>query len=197
MDGSAAPFVEILRKVGTRNLPAPKSVLKLLKPIRVEKGDAFIEATPSPADGLSSEIDVIVDYDEPAIGRQMTTLSGYGHDFEADHAHARTFCALKDVEAMRAAGLALGGSLDNAIVVADGEILNEDGLRADDEFVRHKALDLLGDLYLLGAPLAASIKAHKPGHELNTRFAAAVLEQEAAIRVAFPIAAARAAKAHA
>ena len=187
MDGSAAPFVRLIESFGVRPLPAARQVWRLTKPVRVEKDDAYIDAVPLASnEGLSPIMDVTVEYADPLIGRQRLTLEGEGFDYAGSIAAARTFCYLKDVETMRAQGLALGGSLENAIVVSDGEILNKDGLRYDSEFVRHKALDLLGDLFLLGAPLAARIVAFKPGHDLNTRFARAVLDLGAVERVTVP-----------
>ncbi|MEM9989510.1 MAG: UDP-3-O-acyl-N-acetylglucosamine deacetylase, partial [Pseudomonadota bacterium] len=123
--------------------------------------------------------DVTVSFDDAAIGEQRLILSNPA-DYRSMISGARTFCYLKDVEAMRAKGLALGGSFENAVVVDDGTILNKEGLRADNEFVAHKTLDLIGDLYLLGAPLAAKITAYKPGHEINTQFAQAVIPRGAA-----------------
>ncbi|WOI52542.1 UDP-3-O-acyl-N-acetylglucosamine deacetylase [Parvularcula sp. LCG005] len=181
MDGSAEPFVAMIDSVGLRPLATSRVVWRLNAPVIVEKGDSVIEAVPLGLDEPSTtEIDVTVAFNDPAIGRQHLRIDGHAADFRSAIAAARTFCDLKDVEMMRAQGLALGGSLDNAIVVSDGQVLNEGGLRFDGEFVRHKALDLIGDLYLLGAPLAARIKAVKPGHDLNTRFARAVIEQGAA-----------------
>lgn len=183
MDGSSEPFVAMIEKVGRRDLPAPRTALRLTKKVRIEKGDSYIEAEPLSADDDSTLIDVTVDFADPAIGRQSVLIDGKAGDYRAAIAAARTFCDLRDVEYMRSKGLALGGSLDNAIVVSEGTILNKEGLRFEGEFVRHKALDLIGDLFLLGAPLLARITAYKPGHELNTSFAKAVLDQGAVDRV--------------
>ncbi len=181
MDGSAEPFVKMIDQVGLRALAEPRQALRITRPMRVSRGDSFIQALPlAPHDGRQAcDIDVTVIYDDPAIGEQTLSLSSDVGDYRAAIAGARTFCYLQDVEAMRAQGLALGGSLDNAIVVSDGAVLNEGGLRFDTEFVRHKALDLVGDLYLLGRPLVGRLIAHKPGHGLNTEFAQTLLNAEA------------------
>ncbi len=179
MDGSSAPFVDAIERVGRRALPASRRLLRLTKPLRVEKGDSYIEAVPlaDDDDRLGGDFDITVEYADAAIGTQRLRFHAADGNYGSAIAAARTFCDLKDVEAMRAQGLALGGSLDNAIVVSDGEILNEEGLRLDGEFVRHKALDLIGDFYLLGAPLLAKVTAHKPGHALNTLWARTAVEQ--------------------
>lgn len=180
MDGSSAPFVEMIREVGLRDLPAPQMGLRLTKPVRVEIGDSVLEARPlADNEPLAMMLDVSVDYDDPAIGRQRLQMDAAHGQFCDDLAEARTFCYLRDVEMMRERGLALGGSMDNAIVVSDGKVLNEGGLRGDLEFVRHKVLDMVGDLYLLGLPLMAKITANRPGHEINTKFALEVLKLNA------------------
>lgn len=184
MDGSADPFIDLLDQSGVRDVSIPRTAMRLTKPLRIEKGDAYIEAVPLDDDAEHAEIDVTIEFDDASIGRQTVELEATESMLRSGLAGARTFCNLRDVEYMRSQGLALGGSMDNAIVVSDGEILNEGGLRIDSEFVRHKALDMIGDLYLLGAPLIAKITAFKPGHDLNTRFAKAVLDQGAATRVA-------------
>lgn len=184
MDGSAAPFVEKIDTVGLRASLEPRQGYAITRPFRVERGDSFIQALPIiPGMAQSCQIDVTVAFDDPAIGTQRMTISGAPGEYRTAIAAARTFCNLEDVEAMRAQGLALGGTLDNAIVISDGKVLNEEGLRFDSEFVRHKALDLIGDLYLLGAPLIGRFIAHKPGHGLNTEFAQALLTAGAAERV--------------
>lgn len=180
VDGSSAPFVELLQEVGLRELAADQPFLRLTKPVRVEIGDSVIDAQPLAEDDLPVlSIDATVEYDDPAIGRQQFELTSAYDEFIESLSMARTFCYLRDVEAMRAQGLALGGSYDNAIVVSKGEILNEGGLRIEREFVRHKMLDMVGDFYLLGAPLAAKITAFRPGHGINTAFASALLTQNA------------------
>lgn len=180
MDGSSAPFVDMIRAVGLRALPAPQSVFRLNRPVKVTIGDSMIAALPlAETETPSLHLDVTVEYDDPAIGRQRLVMETAHGQFCEDISAARTFCYLSDVEMMRSRGLALGGSMDNAIVVSDGEILNDGGLRLEQEFVRHKALDMIGDFYLLGAPLAARITAFRPGHEINTRFARELVETAA------------------
>lgn len=188
MDGSAAPFSRAIEQTGTRALPDDRLALRIDAPIRVELGDAWIEVAPLDAgEALGCPIDVTVDYPDRLIGRQQISLAGTRDAFVDEIAAARTFCYLADVEAMRAQGLAQGGSLENAIVVADGSILNEDGLRIEGEFVRHKTLDLIGDLHLLGRPLLARVTAYKPGHAINTKMAAAIAASATSL-VTVPIA---------
>lgn len=181
VDGSAAPFMDMIAEIGLRDLPAEQAVLRLEKPLQVTIGDSYITALPLDEDEAAGlHIDATVEYDDPAIGRQRLELANTYDRFEVELSRARTFCYLRDVEMMRAQGLALGGSYDNAIVVSEGRVLNDGGLRMEREFVRHKMLDMVGDFYLLGAPLAARVTAFRPGHGINTRFAAEVLEQGAA-----------------
>ncbi|ADM10137.1 UDP-3-0-acyl N-acetylglucosamine deacetylase [Parvularcula bermudensis HTCC2503] len=180
MDGSAAPFSQAIAQTGTRSLGAARDYWRLNRPLMVKKGGSLIAAMPlDPEETPRLALDVTVDYADAAIGRQSLSLDPAHGLFNDELANARTFCHFKDVEAMRAQGLALGGSLDNAIVVDNGSILNEGGVRRDREFVRHKALDLIGDLHLLGAPLAARLVAMKPGHDINTQFAKQVLDEGA------------------
>ena len=187
MDGSALPFLDLIERVGTRALPDARRAIKITAPIRATLGDAFAEVAPlAPGEAPGCALDVTVDYPDRLIGRQTLRLDGTADAFRRDVAAARTFCYLSDVEAMRAQGLALGGSLDNAIVVADGAVLNEEGLRFDGEFVRHKALDLIGDLHLLGRPLLGRVTAYKPGHTLNAKLAAAIAASPHARLVTLP-----------
>ena len=187
MDGSAKPFLDLIEAVGTRALPDARRAIEILAPIRATLGDAFAEVTPlAPGEAPGCPLDVTVDYADRLIGRQTLSLDGTADAFRRDVAAARTFCYLSDVEAMRAQGLALGGSLENAIVVADGTVLNEEGLRFDGEFVRHKALDLIGDLHLLGRPIIGRVTAYKPGHTLNAKLAAAIAASPNARLVTLP-----------
>jgi UDP-3-O-[3-hydroxymyristoyl] N-acetylglucosamine deacetylase len=164
MDGSALPFVELLQEAGTEGLGLECPPIELTSPIRIEDGSAWIEATPGPF-SLTYEID----FPDPAIGRQRFIFNG--HDYVHRIAPARTFGRLKDVEMMHAAGLALGGGLHNAVVVDHDRIINPEGLRFPDEFVRHKVLDILGDLWTLQAPLQSRISAFKANHSLHIRLA--------------------------
>ena len=189
MDGSSAPFTDAIGRIGTRALPDDRRALRIDAPVRVEIGDAYAEVAPlEDGEPLGCPMDVTVDYPDRLIGRQHLSLAGSRDAFAAEITAARTFCYLADVEAMRAAGLAQGGSLENAIVVADGAVLNEEGLRFDGEFVRHKALDLIGDLHLLGRPILGRLTAYKPGHALNTKLAAAIAASDATSLVTVPIA---------
>ncbi|WP_370336567.1 UDP-3-O-acyl-N-acetylglucosamine deacetylase [Parvularcula marina] len=181
LDGSAAPFIDLVESVGVRELTATGQVYRLREAVRVQIGDSIIEAEPlAEGEEATLMIDAVVEYDDPAIGRQELALENAYASFREELSAARTFCYLRDVEMMRAKGLALGGSMDNAIVVSEGKVLNEGGLRMEREFVRHKVLDLVGDLYLMGLPLAARITAIRPGHGINTAFARKVIESHAA-----------------
>lgn len=177
LDGSAAPFAEAMEAAGLTDLETKTQALHILEPIEIADEARLLRAEPADAPHLEIEID----FAEPAIGRQRASLSLDRGALRARLAPARTFCSLSDVEAMRSAGLALGGSMDNAIVVDGARILNPEGLviageAAPDMFVLHKALDLVGDLYLLGMPVVGAITAVRPGHDLNTRFARRIAE---------------------
>lgn len=165
-DGSAGPFVRRIRDVGTALLPAEKHVWMPRQPVRVEDGDKWIEI--EPAERLS--VDYTLSYDHPVIGTQRVLYEHQPRRYEVDISHARTFALLRDLEAMRTAGLALGGDLDNAVAVGDDRVMNPDGLRYPDEFARHKILDIVGDLALVGGPIVGRIRAYKSGHTLNRQF---------------------------
>ena len=165
MDGSAAPFVFLLQSAGIEEQHAPKRFIRVLRPIEVVEGDKWVRLTPH--DGF--RLNVEIDFDHPALRRHRQALS---MDFSTaaflkEISRARTFGFLKDLEISRARERALGGSLDNAIVLDEYRVLNEDGLRFRDEFVRHKILDALGDLYLLGCSLIGEFSGFKSGHRLN------------------------------
>ena len=177
MDGSAGTFVYLLRSAGLAEQDAPKQFLRVLKPIEVREGEGanLKWARLEPYDGFALQFSI--DFQHPAIN---ATANFAEIDFAKDSyvkeiARARTFGFASDVEAMRAAGLARGGSLDNAIVMDEFRVLNSDGLRYDDEFVKHKILDAIGDLYLIGHPLVARYVACKSGHGLNNQLARALL----------------------
>jgi UDP-3-O-[3-hydroxymyristoyl] N-acetylglucosamine deacetylase len=177
MDGSSEPFLRLIEEAGLRELNAERLALRIKEKIAVQDGDRWAYIVPATEDeDLTCEIDVLVDYDDPAIGKQRASFAVTPASFRDEVAAARTFCYLSDVEAMRARGLALGGSYDNAIVVNNGRIENEGGLRRENEFAYHKALDLFGDLYLLGRPLLGKVIAFKPGHDLNTQLAKAIAD---------------------
>lgn len=164
MDGSAAPFVFLIRAAGVYEQAEARSVYRLRRPIEIRDGNRVIRAEAS----RSLKVSYRVDYDHPAIGRQLIRAMPIQADrFERDVARARTFGFFRDVEALRAAGRALGASLDNTVVLDDCGVMNSEGLRCDDEFVRHKILDLIGDLALLGTPIQAHIKVERGGHALH------------------------------
>lgn len=169
LDGSAAPWVRLIHEAGLVDQPAPRRVIMLKRPLSVEDGPRRARLIPAPTLQLRAEIQ----FEHPAIGRQTLDLERAA--FEVEIAPARTFGFLHEVEAMRAAGLGLGGSLDNAVVFGPEGPLNPEGLRWPDEPVRHKLLDMMGDLALVGAPLCARFEAERPGHALSARLVHALL----------------------
>lgn len=176
MDGSAGPFVFLLQSAGVEEQPVPKKFIRVKKSICVEEGDKW--ARFDPLDGF--KVSFAIDFDHPMFKStaQTATIDVTTTTFVKEISRARTFGFMQDLEAMRDAGLARGGSLDNAIVLDSFRILNEDGLRYDDEFVRHKVLDAIGDLYLLGHPLIGAYSAHKSGHALNNRILRSLVDAE-------------------
>jgi UDP-3-O-[3-hydroxymyristoyl] N-acetylglucosamine deacetylase len=160
MDGSAAPFVELIRHAGTLAQDQPRRAIKVLKAIEVSCGGARAALLPDHGFSMSFEID----YDNPVIGFQDMAVSFDDGTFEAELSRARSFGLLDDVERLHAAGLARGGSLDNAVVIAGDRVLNAGGLRFADEFVRHKLLDAFGDLYLAGGPIIGHFRGSRSGH---------------------------------
>ncbi len=179
MDGSAGPFAYLVQTAGVRVQEAPKSFVVVKKAVSVRDGDK--EASLSPCDCF--RMDVAIDFHHPLVSRQRLEMDFSGRAFVREVSRARTFGFLRDVEKLKAAGLARGGSLDNAIVVDDFSILNADGLRFPDEFVRHKALDAMGDLALFGHPVIGSLKAVKSGHALHLRLVQQVLADPSAYAV--------------
>jgi UDP-3-O-[3-hydroxymyristoyl] N-acetylglucosamine deacetylase len=175
VDGSAAPFVEAIQVNGIVAQAAPRRVLNLSRPVAVRHGERTVLALPS----SDLRISYAIDFAHPAIGYQAVTLRMDERVFAASIAPARTFCLLRDVNAMRDSGLARGGSLDNALVVGDDGILNGE-LRFRDEFVRHKVLDLIGDLALAGAPLRAHVIVFKGGHRMHAALVQKIAERQAA-----------------
>ena len=175
MDGSAAPFVLLLQSAGIEELAAPKRFIRVLQPVEVSEGDKW--ARFEPYDGF--RINLEIDFDHPMLKkhRQQARLDFSTSAFLKEISRARTFGFLRDVEYLRANDLALGGSLDNAIVMDEYRVLNEDGLRFQDEFVRHKVLDAVGDLYLLGSCPIGEFTGFKSGHRLNNLLLRALLEQ--------------------
>ena len=178
MDGSAGPFVFLLQSAGIEEQNAAKRFIRILKTIEIRHGDKWVRL--EPYNGF--KIDLGIEFNHPVFERSRQTVS---FDFSStsyirEVSRARTFGFMQDVEAMRAQGLAMGGSLDNAIVMDEYRILNSDGLRYDDEFVKHKALDAIGDLYLLGHPIIGAFSGFKSGHALNNQLLRALLEDSRA-----------------
>jgi UDP-3-O-[3-hydroxymyristoyl] N-acetylglucosamine deacetylase len=172
MDGSAAPFVYlIVNEAGVKKLTAPKKYLKVLRPISLSQGDKRIALYPSD----HFKVTYSISFDHPLIRHQSRTMKITDETFVEEIAPARTFGFLKEVEMLRQRGLALGGSLDNAVVLGETGALN--ALRFEDEFVRHKILDAIGDLSLVGYPVIGHLVAHRAGHALHTAFATKILEQ--------------------
>ena len=178
MDGSALPFVQELDRAGRRAQDAPRGYVEILQTIEVADGDKW--ARLSPADGF--EVAFEIDFDSAVIGRQRIDMAMDERVFRTELADCRTFGFLQDVEALRAIGLARGGSLDNVVVIDGDRILNPEGLRRPDEFVRHKALDAIGDLYVLGGPLLGRFEGVLAGHGLNNALVRALLARPQAWR---------------
>ncbi len=183
LDGSAAPFLFLIDCAGIVAQPALRARIEILHPIRVADGEAFVELLPE-ADMRAGGLDMAmsIDFDAPAIGRQALSLTLSGHSFRSELADARTFALAGDIARLHEAGLALGGSLENAIVVDGARVLNPAGLRMTDEFVRHKLLDAVGDLALAGAPIAGRFVAHRSGHALNNQLLRALFADATAWR---------------
>lgn len=179
MDGSAAPFVFLIECAGIVEQDAARRYLQICKEVTV--GDERRHITLRPADHFSLTCDIA--FDHRLIGQQSFVFDPRAVSFKRELSRARTFCFESDVEHMRAAGLALGGSLDNAIVIGPSRVLNEDGLRYEDEFVRHKALDCLGDLFLAGGPMLAEVHSVRAGHEMNQRLLRALFADPEAWRI--------------
>ncbi|WP_102108943.1 UDP-3-O-acyl-N-acetylglucosamine deacetylase [Oceaniglobus roseus] len=179
LDGSAAPFVARILARGLRRLDAPIRALQVLKPVEVRKDDAFARLSPSE----TLEIDFHIDFPDAAIGVQDKHLNMANGAFVHELCDSRTFCRRSDVEAMRAQGLALGGTLENAVVVDGAQILSPGGLRHEDEAVRHKMLDALGDLALAGAPLLARYSGFRAGHAMTNALLRKLFDTPGACRM--------------
>ncbi|GBQ31986.1 UDP-3-O-acyl-N-acetylglucosamine deacetylase [Gluconacetobacter azotocaptans] len=180
-DGSAADFVFLLDCAGHVEQTAPRTVIEILRPVRVADGDAFAELRPGREAGLS--MTMTIDFAASAIGAQTFAMRFDPQVFRRDIANCRTFTLRQEIEALHAAGLARGGSLDNAIVVDGDTVLNPCGLRRPDEFVRHKMIDAVGDLYLAGGVLTGVFAGHKSGHALNNRLLRTLFADRGAWRV--------------
>lgn len=176
MDGSAGPFVFLIQSAGVEEQNAPKRFIRIKRKLRVEDGDKW--AGFEPYEGF--KVTFTIDFEHPAFRKDVQTASidFSSTSFVKEVSRARTFGFMRDIEALRKRRLALGGSMDNAIVVDNYRVLNEDGLRCADEFVKHKILDAIGDLYLLGHSLIGSFTGHKSGHGLNNRLLMELLKQK-------------------
>jgi UDP-3-O-[3-hydroxymyristoyl] N-acetylglucosamine deacetylase len=182
LDGSSASFVFLLQSAGIALQDAPKRFVRVKKPVEVRRGEGAQQswARLEPYHGFRLTFEI--EFNHPAVdatGQQVSFDMGSGQ-YKHDIARARTFGFTKDVEMMRARGLSLGGSMDNAIVIDDSRVLNADGLRYDDEFVKHKILDAIGDLFVVGHPLLASYTAYKSGHAMNNQLLRALLADDTA-----------------
>jgi UDP-3-O-[3-hydroxymyristoyl] N-acetylglucosamine deacetylase len=178
MDGSAGPFVFLLQSAGIEEQNAAKKFIRILRPVEVKAGDKWVRF--EPYNGF--RLDLSIDFDHPVFdrSRQSVSVDFSTTSYIKEVSRARTFGFMQDVETMRSQGLALGGSLDNAIVMDEYRVLNNDGLRYEDEFVKHKVLDAIGDLYLLGHPLIGAFSGHKSGHALNNQLLRRLLENREA-----------------
>ena len=177
LDGSAAPFIFLIQSAGIEEQNAPKKFIRVTRPIEVRDGDKW--ARFEPYDGYRLTFSIV--FNHPAIDKsaQSATIDFAEQSYIREISRARTFGFMQEVEYLRENGLALGGGLENAIVLDEFRVLNQDGLRYGDEFVKHKILDAIGDLYLLGHPLLAAYSSHKGGHALNNQLARELLAQSA------------------
>ncbi|OCC06580.1 UDP-3-O-[3-hydroxymyristoyl] N-acetylglucosamine deacetylase [Labrys sp. WJW] len=181
MDGSSAPFIEAIDQVGIATLRARRRQIKVLKPVRVEMGRAWAELTPWDKSGNAGfRLDVEIDFETPLIGRQRRALDLTPDNFRRELSRARTFGFVKDVEQLWERGLALGSSLENSVALSEDRILNPEGLRYADEFVRHKMLDAVGDLALAGAPLIGQFRSYCGGHRVNYMMLQALFADDSA-----------------
>lgn len=180
LDGSAAPFVFLIDCAGTTPLGMAAPVLEVLRSVRVGDEDAYAALHPAPLPGFEASLSIA--FAAPAIGTQALSMRVTPASFRAGLAEARTFALAEEIAQLRAAGLAQGGSLENAVVVDGPMVLNPGGLRRADEFVRHKMLDVVGDLALAGAPLSARFVGHRSGHALNNRLLRALFADASAWR---------------
>jgi UDP-3-O-[3-hydroxymyristoyl] N-acetylglucosamine deacetylase len=178
MDGSAGPFVFLIQSAGVQEQNAPKKFIRMLKTVEVKDGDKW--ARFEPHSGFRMDFSIAFTHPVFQQASQRIQVDFANTSYVKEIARARTFGFMQDVESMRAQGLGLGGSLDNAVVMDEFRVLNSDGLRYEDEFVKHKVLDAMGDLYLLGHPVIGAFSAHKSGHALNNKLARALLADKPA-----------------
>lgn len=177
MDGSSRPYVEAINQAGLQSLPAPRCYIRVNKPVRVDMGASWGEFVPY----AGTRFEVEIDFESEAIGRQSFRGDLNADLFSRELSGARTFGFMKDVERLWAAGFALGSSLENSVVIGDdNRIINPEGLRYKDEFVRHKTLDAIGDLALAGAPILGSYRSYRGGHKLNSLVLKALLSDKSA-----------------
>jgi len=179
MDGSSKEFVDKIEEIGVQVQSKPRRAIRVLKEVIYQEGDKMTKLSPSAIPVYAGTIQ----YDNPTIGTQSYEMKLVNGNFKHDMADCRTFCLLQDVEMMRGAGLALGGSLDNAIVVDDTGVMNEEGTRCQDEFIRHKLLDAIGDMSLCGGLLIGRYESHKGGHEMNNKALRALFADDSAWEV--------------
>lgn len=178
MDGSAQPFIYLFGSTGIKELSESKNFLRVVRKVRVENEGKWAELTPSES---GFHLDLQIDFNHPAMDKekQHFAMNFTGEAFAHDVSRARTFCFMRDVEFMHSHNLALGGSLENAVVLDDHRVINPEGLRYEDEFVKHKLLDAIGDLYMDGHSILGNFKAYKTGHDLNNRLLRAFLSDSA------------------
>ena len=177
LDGSAEPFIEMVESAGTVELEAPRQFLRVLKRVEVAEGNRRMSISPAPRFGISC----LIEFPHPMIGTQRCEIEVSDGQFARHIASARTFGFLNEIESLRNLGLARGGSLDNAVILTpEGGIMNREGLRYSDEFVRHKILDIIGDLALLGMPLLGQVEAERTGHGVHTALVSRVLRDDSA-----------------
>jgi UDP-3-O-[3-hydroxymyristoyl] N-acetylglucosamine deacetylase len=180
LDGSAAPFAFLIECAGIAEQDAPRHVIEIRHTVRVNDGDSFAELRPAPPGAQGLEIAVSIDFPAEAIGQQALRIRLEPHCFRYDLARARTFVLAEQIEHLRATGLAQGGSLENAVVVDQHRVLNPGGLRMEDEFARHKMVDVIGDIALAGAAIRGRLVTHRPGHSLNNRLLRALFADASA-----------------
>ncbi len=180
MDGSAAPFVDAIDQVGIKALSKARRYIKVLKPVSVAKGESFGELRPADS---GFQLDIEINFESVLIGRQSISIDLTADSFRRELSRARTFGFMKDVSALWSAGKALGASFENTLVLSDNRILNSEGLRYADEFVRHKALDAVGDLALAGAPIIGAYRSVRGGHRLNHAVLVALMSDPSAYEV--------------
>ena len=179
LDGSAGPFISLILKAGIKEQKQAQQVIRIIRPIEVRQGEKFITLRPcagEPSESHQLTIDCAIRFDHPVAIDQKMTYVDSPEAFVREIAQARTFGFLREVLTLWSKGLAKGGSLDNAVVISESGVVNQGGLRYDDEFVRHKILDLMGDLSLIGRPVIGHMEAYCPGHQLNTQLVSKILK---------------------